>query len=438
MGSNQHGLSPRQEGPPGHCGGDEVELSPHCAGRILGPLLALCGLLASGCSSDYVARTANIRRAYESRDYDAAVKLLEAEEKRGVEKDRLLVLLDKGMVLHAGGRFEESNATLSAAEKLASTLEVVSVTEEAAVLLTNERNKAYRGEDFERLMINVLMALNYASLGKDEDALVEVRRVNERMLKMIRDEKKPYEQLAVARYLGAVLYEDQGELDSAFIDYDEALKLSGNAAPLAEAALRLAKATRRDDRYEHLQKQFPSVPHEALRPDEGEVVVVIETGRSPEKVERQQQRGPELVSYPSFRSRAWGQGQAVVTVDGKQQAKGVLVSSIDAVAQKHLEERLLRIVLKSAAGTAVKAGVAAGIGKAANSEAIGMLAFYLLASSNQPDLRSWLSLPAEFQIARLRLSAGPHQITVDAAGGPISKSVTVTPKRIALVVVRRY
>ncbi len=106
-------------------------------------------------------------------------------------------------------------------------------------------------------MISVLQALNYAQLGKDEDALVEVRRVNERLQKMIVDEKKPYEQLAIARYLGGVLYEDQRDWDAAYIDYAKALKLEPRLGSLAEPLLRLAKQTGRDDAYESLLQRLP-------------------------------------------------------------------------------------------------------------------------------------------------------------------------------------
>ena len=183
-------------------------------------VLALLGLLlCSGCATDYVARTHGARAAYEGEDYPRALRALEAEEKQGSEKDKLLVLLDRGMVLHAAGQWKESIQVLAEADRLSAELDAVSVSEEAGALLSNERQRAYRGEDFEKLMISVLQALNYAQLGQDEEALVEVRRVNERLEKMVVDEKKPYEQLAIARYLGGVLREDERDWDGAFIDY---------------------------------------------------------------------------------------------------------------------------------------------------------------------------------------------------------------------------
>lgn len=245
-----------------------VSASPAAARWGLLFMLACC-VLGTGCASDYVARTASARSAYQASDYPRALAELDGEQKEAPERDQLLLLLDKGMVLHAAGQWEESTKVLAQADDLSSQLDITSVSEEAGVLLSNERRRAYRGEDFEKLMISVLQALNYAELGRDEDALVEVRRVNERLEKMIIEEKKPYEQLAIARYLGGVLYEDQHEWDSAFIDYMKAYELEPRLEGLVEPLLRLAKKTGRDDAYESLSQKFPDVAHDALSPGDG-------------------------------------------------------------------------------------------------------------------------------------------------------------------------
>ena len=208
--------------------------------------LGAIALLLTGCAGDYIARTAGYRRAYESYNYPPAIQGFTSEASSGPQIDQLLAMMDEGMVLHAAGKFEESIQVLAQADKLSERLDFTSVSEEAKVLISSERERAYRGEDFEKLMISTLQALNYAQLGKDEDALVEVRRVNERMQRMINEEKKPYEQLAIARYLTGVLWEDQGHADDAFIDYAEANKLAGDLGTLAEPLVRLAKETGRD------------------------------------------------------------------------------------------------------------------------------------------------------------------------------------------------
>nr|WP_224365322.1 hypothetical protein [Hyalangium versicolor] len=386
-----------------------------------------------------MARTRGLRQAYEAEDYPRALDELEELEQHGEPRDALLVLLDKGMVLHAAGRWEESIQVLAKADRLSQQLDGISIREEAGALLSSERQRAYRGEDFEKLMISVLQALNYAQLGKDEDALVEVRRVNERLQKMIVDEKKPYEQLAIARYIGGVLYEDQRDWDSAFIDYAKALELEPQLGALAEPLLRLAKLTGRDDAYSSLLQQFPGVTHEPLGPGEGQVVVVVEAGLSPEKEPMNRPYEPnavELITVPVYRDRG-STPQAQVSV-GPAAERAVTVTSLERVAKVHLDDRIGRMLAKQLAGAVAKAGLAAGAGALTKSEEVGYLTFLLLNLANKADLRSWLSLPAEFQLTRFRLPAGRHMVQVEFNGHLSAKEVEVRPGRVTVVVLRRY
>ena len=404
-----------------------------------GPALLGCvGILVlSSCAGDYVARTSGARRAYQSYDYNRALSEIEYEVK-GPEVDRLLALLDEGMILHAAGRYQESIGVLAEADRLSQQLDVVSISEEAKTLISNERERAYRGEDFEKLMISVLQALNYAELGRDEDALVEVRRVNERLRKMIVDEKKPYEQLAIARYLGGVLWEDQGELDSAFIDYQAAQKLQPNLGPLAEPLIRLARETGRDEAYRKLKQEYPDVLDMPLGKDQGQLVVVVEAGLSPIKISAQQ-RYPgliQLLDVPKYQDR-WPTRHAAVRVDHEEQ-EATTVTSLGAVAKLHLDDRIGRMVAKAIASTALKAGVAAGVGEATKSRELGLLTFLLLNVNNQADRRSWLSLPAEFQLARFRLPAGRYQVSVELDGAPVQQELDVGRRRVAVAVFRRF
>lgn len=400
--------------------------------------LASVLLLSSGCAGDYVSRTRGVRSAYQQGDYSRALSTLEAATKEGPEQDRLLVLMDKGMVLHAAGQWAESNAVLEEAERLSEQVDSVSVSEEAKTLVTNERQRTYRGEDFEKLMISVLQALNYAELGDDEAAMVEVRQVNERLEKMVSEEKKPYEQLAIARYLGGVIREDQRDWDSAYIDYAKAYEIAPRKDALAEPLLRLAKKVGRDDMYAELLAKYPDVPHTPLAPDEGQVVVVVEAGLSPEKQRGSRDRGGggDLIEVPVYRNRGLAPPVSVALEDQSKQA--VTVTSLADVAVVHLNDRIGRLLAKQLAGVAVKAGVAAGVGALTKSDELGVLTFLVLSAMNAPDLRSWLSLPAEFQVARFRVPAGKHTVRVTSWGQVTEHPVEVKPGRVGLLVLRRY
>jgi uncharacterized protein len=399
----------------------------------------LCAAATSGCAGDYIARTKGYRQAYESYRPEEAAQGFKGEATSGPDIDKLLALMDEGMVLHAAGKYEESIKVLAEADKLSERLDFVSVSEEAKVLLSNERERTYRGEDFEKLMISTLQALNYIQLGKEEDALVEVRRVNERMQRMINEEKKPYQQLAIARYLSAVLWEDAGHDDDAFIDYMAANQLAGDLGSLAEPLVRLAKKTGRDEAYRTLKRQYPWATAQPLGKDEGQLLVVLEAGRVPEKTNGSRTGGPklEVIAVPVFRDRPWRREMSV-SVDGSQPVRPTTVTSLEQVAKIHLDYRVDGLVARQFGALALRAGIAAGAGAATKSEAVGILTFLALSYANQPDLRSWMSLPAGFELARFRLPVGGHQLSVVAGGGTRQMQVEVRPGRVTLVVLRTY
>jgi hypothetical protein len=378
-----------------------------------------------------------VREAYSTYNEPRALALLDARYGKDAGIDRLLVLLDYGTVLHAAGRWAESRDVLAKADELAQQLDFTSVTEEAGALLANETLRVYRGEDFEKLLISVLQALNYAQLGDDEGALVEIRRGNERLEKMLA-QNKPYEQLAIARYLAAMIYEDQQQWDSAAIDYLEAAKLERGLGPLVEPALRLAKQTDRGDAYAKLAAEHPAVEHAPLERDEAQIAVVIEAGEAPRKEESHTRTGgSKLVAVPVYKLRsAWVPAAKVQFSSGEVEATPV--TSLDAVAKQHLEERIGRLIAKSLTGLGIKAGLAAAVGVASKSEELGLLTFALLSLTQQADTRSWLSLPAEFQIARARVKAGKQKVTVRSGGKTTVHEVDVAPGRLKVLVVRRY
>ena len=114
---------------------------------------------------------------FRSGHYDQAAARLEAGWKsQGVGgKDALLYLLDLGLAHHSGGQFEESNQAFLKADKIAEIKDYTSISAEAGTLVTSENLKDYPGEDFEKVLINTYLAMNYALMGSFEDSRVELK-----------------------------------------------------------------------------------------------------------------------------------------------------------------------------------------------------------------------------------------------------------------------
>ncbi len=197
----------------------------HRRSRSRFPTLGLCVFLVAGCAS-----TGKMQQEIVSRmavgDYPGAIALVEGERDGAFRgKNRLVYFLELGMLLHVEGRYADSNAAFERAKGIGDSLYTLSLSNEAVSLMTNDYALDYAGENFERTLIHLFSALNYALLQKPDSALVEARQVGEYLRKLQVDStnQNVYQEDAFARYLSAMLFESSGEFDSAFVDYKKAV-----------------------------------------------------------------------------------------------------------------------------------------------------------------------------------------------------------------------
>ncbi len=377
------------------------------ARRSRSNLVVLAGILLAGCAN-YSSRVREPLLWIDSGQYDLAIDSLKklAEKK---DNDELLYLMDLGTSYHLAGRYQEAIEAFHAAEKLAAVRDYTSLTEEAGSVLFSDEVVKYKGEDFEKLLINVYLAIDYTLLGKYEDAVVEARRVNHKLDIMISKGKEPYEQNAFAKYLAAMLFEAQDEENDAFVDYRQLLKWKGKEEVpyLAVPLLRLADRLKASQEFEEYKKRFGGIKDFKVGKKEGEVVVILENGKAPLKHPSEQFR---LV--PVFLRRFYTSQYGWLSSEGKR-VKTYPLFDIERTAIKELDNRLGGIIAKKVAGVVVKQAAAVAVEKATKSEAAGLLTALLLHGTDSADTRSWTTLPAKLQVARLTLPAGRHEVRLD-------------------------
>jgi len=371
-------------------------------------LLLIAALGLAGCAG-YSNRIQKPRMMFEVGQYDAAIdelkKLVEAND-----NDQLLYLMDLGMVYHSAGRYQQAIDVFLKADKLAEIKDYTSLSAEAGSVLLNDDIKPYKGENFEKILINVYLALDYTLLHKWEDALVECRRVNHKLDLMISRGGLPYEHNSFAKYLAAALFEARRETNDAFVDYRTVLKWMGDYPYLGAPLLRTADRLKASQEFAEFRTKFPSVDKYKIAKNEGEIVLILEQGKSPEKVPSQ-----ALRLVPVFRKRSYGSDYVWLSVDDKQAARvrTYTLFDIEATAIKELDSRLAGIVAKKIGGVVVKEIVANQVAKQTKSEAAGVLTSLLLHLSDKADLRSWTTLPARLQLARMIVPAGRHDVVLD-------------------------
>jgi len=350
------------------------------------------------------------------------------------ERNRVLFDLDRGLLLHFGGKFPESNSFFFEAEEKMEELYTKRIRDESASLLVNDNLLPYEGEDFEKVLTNFFAAINYLQLRNLEDALVEARKIGHK-LSVLGDKyegKGRYHQDGLAQYLSGFIYELMGKWDDAYISYHksfEAYKGQPQIYPfplpsfLAQNLLRLSQYLGREDDFHRLRAKFAPIKWRNQEEVErgGEVLVLAFSGRGPVKkefsltVEKKDKKGNGYtfkLALPRFAPRPSQIASAEVLIDGEIQLL-ILAEDIEVIARKVLEDRLPLIEAKAVARSLAKAKADQEVKKKMGEGGLNRLLKFgldeVVKASERADLRCWRTLPAKIYLRRLILPPGPHR-----------------------------
>jgi hypothetical protein len=404
--------------------------------------IALCTIaVLTGCAADYTSMMSPVRSDLSRGSPEDALRELEESFSDSTGNDRLLYLMELGNLCRLAGYHERAQAALILADRISDLQRGVDLGEEIGALLTSDLAREFRGADFEKVFINYCLAASFAAEGDLEEALVEARRVNEK-LKVLNQEyehRNRYDDDAFVRYFMGVLYEAAGDLDDALVSYRLSaavydsvyLREYGVPAPdgLRADILRLCVDLGFDSLFDEYRVRWPDVDWEStLVPGgTGEVVVVLEVGNISARREHMAVFSSEdrvhslaLPSIPPFpRRRVHAEVRS-----GGVSVEASLVEDLDGIARKNLEDQAARDVAAAIARLAVKAGIAeAGesiVREATDdddlAEGVGFLLSLVGAASERADLRAWLTLPSQIHMARLALPAGWQDVDVYVDG----------------------
>jgi hypothetical protein len=403
--------------------------------RCLGVFFVL--FVLSGCAGgmDYKVLGGHMRAG----NCQAATAFVEKAEGVYGRNSRLLFLLDAAQINMLCGRHEESNRYFHDAERLAEDLWTKSVSREAVALATNEYARPYGGEDFEKALVNLSSAVNYAVLNRMDEALVECRRLdsNLSLYNEKYEKKNVYKEDAFGRYLSAMIYESDGSLDDAYIDYYKAYraylnygKQYGTPMPsiLVMDLIRAAQATYR---LEDLRAEFGIVeksdPDYADTKELGRIVLIHYSGRSPVKREESiiipLNSGPIKVAFPKYEASKTSCGKSEMIVSSASEdisARAELVEDINAIAIKNLDDRKARVVARTIARTAIKQGIIDAAASQIGDRELRRLTRIGLNVVNlaveRADTRSWRTLPAKIYLSRVYVPPGQYGVAVSMCG----------------------
>ncbi|MDD5056375.1 MAG: hypothetical protein PHQ60_00785 [Sideroxydans sp.] len=432
--------------------------SPLLRGKFFIRLCALvCVLAFSGCAT-YSTSFESIEHSLATQQYDTALKAIEAQSQD--KRERVLYLLNKGMVLRMKHDYAASNQSLEAAKQQMEKLYAASISQNALTFIVNDATVSYAGEDYEQVLVHLYMALNYLELGQRDEARVEVLQVDIKLREIA--EKFPaskFTEDALSRYLSGMIYEELGEWSDAMIAYRKAYeayqKYQRNFAmpvpPMLKYDLiRLAQREGLTDELAQYRKEFGiGEEQEIVGPPQpqGELVFILNNGLAPIKRERaidtwtlpppvvvvpahaphppaQTPSPPILVTIalPYYESRPVRVVGARISVSGKQ-ADTQVVEDVDAIARASLDARMPAITARAVARAFAKGALQESVDNAGgkNDDAFAkfigsFLVRVFSVATERADTRSWLTLPANVQLARLALPPGTYDVTVELLG----------------------
>ena len=428
--------------------------------------LLILAFVVQGCAMS-VGFYKQVDTEVASERYASAAKIVQENEETYGKNSSVLYNLEYGLLLHYAGDYELSNRHFLESEREMDDLYTQSISKGVGSMVLNDNLLPYEGEDFEKVYVNLFLALNYARLGKIEDAIVEARKVDLKLNEYSRqyEGKNSYKQDAFVRYIMGVLYEADGEVNDAFISYRSAYEgykaydtLFATRCPsyLKADLVRTAGELGFQDELAEYEREF-GIKYTPSPPNTGRLLVVVYSGRGPVKEEVKLKVSimdkdgtvhTFVAAVPKFHSRQNWVNTYNVSVSGNGVTDGTqpeLVENVNAIAEKNLNERISLIYLKTAGRALLKFLAAEQAKKEVKKQNDSPLANFLTSvvvdaaydASEKADVRTWRTLPHDIQIALLRLPAGEFNVGVnDQNGEPVmSKTVAITPGGLSVEII---
>jgi hypothetical protein len=395
-------------------------------------VLSFIGFLFCSCASNPYNK---VDDAIQRGDYEGGFAVIE-EKKKDIyrDKDAILYYLDKGMIAHYAEHYDDSTQLLQEGEQAIEEAFTKSVTMEIGSYLLNDKTKEYDGEDYEDIYINTFNALNYYHKNDLEGALVEIRRMNEKLQFLATkygeitsnlqqkaleeggevppnsESSSQFSDSALARYLGMLFYRGEGYDDDARIDRDQLKVAFANAANVYTYPLPSSIDAELD------------VP-----PGKARLNVIGFGGLSPIKQEETfriplpQYRYikialPVMVYRPSSISRV------EVVFDNGNSYNLELLEDMEAVARETFKEKAKVIYLKSVIRATIKGATASALDAAGDHTGgdtgliLGLASLgaqIFVEASEQADLRISRYFPAKAYVGGINLDPGTYSFKIN-------------------------
>ena len=354
--------------------------------RSIRALPAAAALLLAGCVGPRLdsARTA----FYAGRPAEAAQMLADVKTNN---RDRVLVLMERGTMRMAAGDYAGSVADFIQAHDELERMTTIQVAQDTTSMVINDTVQDFTGEPYERTLMHVLASHDHRAAGNWENAAVEARRTLNTLEPKVRGD---YPDVAYARYVAGFCLQ--------MVDDDS------NAALQFRKAAELAPGVAIDDRTGRLGGAGAETWTNEL------VCFILLGGMRGTAI----RPAGHLVDKPLH---------AEIRAGGQLLGRSHNLSDALDLAFTTEQKQAAKKLAKTAARVAVKETVAYQIER--ENEVLGELVrLILIGLFEQPDTRRWETLPRWLQVARVPCPADLSSFDVDIknSAGATVRHLTVT------------
>jgi hypothetical protein len=412
--------------------------------------ISLMALMMLSCASapnkykeiDYAIEQSNFSSAV-----DEIVKRQESNKVIYSEKNAIMLFLDKGLLEHYAGDYAASSADLQNAERLIEEAYTKSVSEGFFSYIINDNVKEYPGEDFENIYLNVFNALNYYKRNNIEGALVEIRKLSNSSGKLDMLARKyeytdpktgsslnsmvqketgvsqlpdvstvNFSNSALARYLGALFYQADGNTDSARIEFNQVYRAYSVNNNIYRWQVPDAVEQARD--VPDGMSRLNIISFTGLSPVKEEELVIHYLPFQHPVLQAAVFKLPKLVRRPSQINRI------EVEVDGVKNFELELLEDMGSVIEETFAARFSVILIKTYIRTLIKyviADIAATEAdrrdKAFAGLMIAIAARAAMDASERADIRMSRYLPDKAYIGGINLDPGTYSVIIKYCNG---------------------
>lgn len=446
-------------------------------------------LLLSGCASTstFSSYTSQLNPAIQNLRANKPIDLKKELANKVNSSDKILYLMERGRIAQIQGDTDSSKSNFEAAIqaiKESDEKAVISASgaaAQASAVFVNDNAIPYKGDGYERVMLYNFQGMNYLAKNDIEGTGVEVRRANAEQEEALKRHEKEIEQAresarknrvsesapdavtnaymnmdrisgkvknsfqnAYSFYVSGIVYEILRQPNDAYIDYKKAIEIFPDNTYLQKDVIRLAKQLNMRDDLDRFNSLYPNVigtlPQNSA--NNSELILFFEDDFVAQKEQIKipipistQTVNFTAVAFPIYNIKSVSFSPIALSEKGNLQGITEPICDVNALAVKSLKEKIPAITIRCLIRTCAKAAVA----KTAEDKGgwIGSLcaSAYNIFSENA-DLRSWLTLPADVQIMRISLPPGEHDFLLTHKNSGASCNIKFNVKENSKNIIR--